>query len=118
MTRGGGPDPVSHGAHKTLGSVAGIITGIVAVAIVAVIFGSRSQAPAAIGSAGSAVSGIVGAAVQPVAGGGSSSFAPSSYSSPQTFTGPTGSSIPPFGSSVYGPGTGLTYPGPAGGFFT
>lgn len=113
-------DPVSQGSHKVLGGVAGLITGIVVVAIVAVIFSQRSNSTGLLQAAGTATSGIIGAAVQPVGSGGSS-FAPSSYTSPQTFSGTPYSNPFPMGSGGYGISptgvntTGLSQPGFLGG---
>lgn len=59
--------------------LAAIFGGIITIAIVSVIVGQKSQAPAAISSFGTAISSVVAAAVNPVSanygyGNGSSSF--------------------------------------------
>lgn len=56
-------DAASNIAHKGMTGIAGLITGIIVVAIIAVLVGTRSTTPSFLSAAGGAVSSIVGAAV-------------------------------------------------------
>jgi hypothetical protein len=50
-------------------AVVGVIGGIITLAIVAVLVGTRAQTPQVIQAGGTALSSIINAAVQPVSGG-------------------------------------------------
>lgn len=51
---------------KEFGWIAGIIAGLIGLAIVAVIVGKNAQTGSVLTSAGQALSGVIAAAVQPV----------------------------------------------------
>ena len=53
---------------KATGLIISIVSGIIGLAIIAVIVSQRSQAPTVIGSAGSALANVIAAAVSPVTG--------------------------------------------------
>ena len=53
---------------KIGGSVIAVVTGIITLAVVAVIFSQRAQTPAVLQSGGSALASVIGAAVSPVSG--------------------------------------------------
>lgn len=55
--------------HDTISAVAGIVTAIIGLAIVAVLVSSNAQTGSVITSASQGLSGIIGAAVAPVSGG-------------------------------------------------
>ena len=54
--------------EKATGLIISIVSGIIGLAIIAVIVSQRSQAPTVIGSAGSALANVIAAAVSPVTG--------------------------------------------------
>ena len=56
------------------GTIVAVISGIIGLAIVAVIVSQRAQTPQVIQSTGSALSSIIGAAVAPITSGGSNQF--------------------------------------------
>lgn len=53
---------------KSEEAIVAIVTGIIGVAIIAVIVSARAQTPSVIGAAGKALSQVIGAAVSPVTG--------------------------------------------------
>jgi PRD1 phage membrane DNA delivery len=68
---------------KLTGPIIAIVSGVIGLAIVAVIVSRNAQTPTVIGAAGSALSSIIGAAVSPVTGGsgggGGGGIGPASY---------------------------------------
>jgi len=59
---------------KIGGGIVAIVTGLIGVAIVAVIVSRNAQTPSVIGASGSALAQVIGAAVSPVTGSTSNAF--------------------------------------------